>query len=91
MNLFSGGQPTKPDRSQGFLMPRIVFQSKFGSRLEMGYFVPMGDSVDATGYLDLSSAGYNGGGINIRYRPSPNVKQGDFEAYTVYDKEAAKE
>jgi lipopolysaccharide export system protein LptA len=82
--------PTKRDRSQGFLMPRIVFQSKFGSRLEMGYFVPMGDSVDATGYVDLSSTGYNGGGINVRYRPSQNVKQGDLDAYGVWDRVAAR-
>jgi lipopolysaccharide assembly outer membrane protein LptD (OstA) len=57
----------------------------------MGYFVPFGDSADATGYLDLSSTGYNGGGINIRYRPSQNVKQGDFDAYGVWDKVAGKE
>ena len=77
--------PTKRDRSQGFLLPHIVFTSKFGSRLELGYFVPFGPSIDATGYLDLSSTGYNGGGVSVRYRPSPNIKQGDLDAYTVRD------
>lgn len=80
--------PTKRDRSQGFLMPRIMFSRTFGSRLEMSYFVPLGDSFDATPYLDLSSAGYNGGGVTVRYRPTQNVKQGDLDLYTVRDKEA---
>jgi lipopolysaccharide assembly outer membrane protein LptD (OstA) len=40
--------PTKRDRSQGFLMPRIMVGTKFGTRLEMGYFIPIGDAVDAT-------------------------------------------
>ncbi len=79
--------PTKRDRSQGFLMPRVMFSQKFGSRLEMSYFIPIGDAVDVTPYLDLSTAGYNGGGVNIRYRPSQNVKQGDLDLYTVRDKE----
>src|SRR5262249_52917244 len=80
--------PTKHDRSQGFLMPRLMFSSEFGTRLETSYFVPFGDAVDATAYADLSTTGYNGGGVNVRYRPSPNVKQGDFDVYTVRDKKA---
>jgi LPS-assembly protein len=83
--------PTKKDRSQGFLMPRIMFTSKFGSRLETGYFIPFGDSADVTGYLDLSTLGYNGGGVSVRYRPSQDVKQGNFDAYGVWDKEAGQE
>ncbi len=80
--------PTKRDRSRGFLIPRITFTSKFGSRLEIGYFLPFGDSVDATLYADLSNQSYNGGGVNLRYRPSENVKQGDVDVYTVHDVEA---
>ena len=80
--------PTKRDRSRGFLMPRVMFSSDFGTRLEIGYFVPVGDSVDATGYADVSTAGYNGGGVNVRYRPSPNVKQGDLDLYAVHDEAA---
>ncbi|MEK6373120.1 MAG: LPS assembly protein LptD [Acidobacteriota bacterium] len=80
--------PTKRDRSRGFLLPRINFSDTFGTRLETAYFMPFGDSVDATASLDLSEKSYNGGGVNVRYRPSENVTQGDFDAYTVHDVEA---
>lgn len=80
--------PTKRDRSRGFLLPRINFSDTFGTRLETAYFMPFGDSVDATASLDLSEKSYNGGGVNVRYRPSENVTQGNFDAYTVHDVEA---
>src|SRR3954447_26077902 len=34
--------PTKSDRSRGFLIPRLLFSSRYGDRLELGYFVPFG-------------------------------------------------
>jgi LPS-assembly protein len=77
--------PTKSDRSQGFLIPRVLFSPTYGDRLELGYFVPFGDSADATFYADLNDKNYNGGGINIRYRPSDDVKLGDLSAYAVHD------
>jgi LPS-assembly protein len=80
--------PTKAERSRGFLLPRINFGTTFGTRLETAYFIPFGDSVDATATLDLSNKSYNGGGVNVRYRPSKNVTQGDLDAYTVNDVEA---
>ena len=46
--------PTKRDRSQGFLIPRAKFTDEFGTRLETGYFIPFGDSWDATLYADVS-------------------------------------
>ncbi|HEX9161212.1 MAG TPA: LPS assembly protein LptD [Thermoanaerobaculia bacterium] len=76
--------PTKSDRSQGFLIPRAVFFGDF-PRLETAYFVPFGDSADATVTADLSPTGYFGGGVNIRYVPSPNIKLGDFSAFVVRD------
>jgi LPS-assembly protein len=82
--------PTKSDRSQGFLIPRILFGRTFGDRLELGYFVPFGDSADTTFYGDLSDKGYNGAGINVRYRPSENVKHGDLSTYAVHDPETGR-
>jgi LPS-assembly protein len=75
--------PTKRDRSQGFLIPRARFTDKFGVRLESGYFLPIGDSADATVYADVSSKEYFGAGIDLRYVPSENVKIGDFRAKAV--------
>ena len=84
--------PTKGDRSQGFLIPRVSFSSCnpasahcFGNRFELGYFIPVGDTVDATLYGDLSSTGYNGFGVDFRYRPSSDVKLGELNAYVVHD------
>jgi len=82
--------PTKSDRSRGFLIPRVLFSQTYGDRLELGYFVPFGDAADATFYGDVNDKGYNGGGINVRYRPSDNVKHGDLSAYVVHDKESGR-
>lgn len=75
--------PTKRDRSQGLLIPRARYVEKFGSRLEMGYFLPFGESVDATIYADVNFQKYFGMGTEIRYVPSENVKIGDFRAHAV--------
>jgi len=80
--------PTKAERSRGFLIPRLMFTTNFGTRLETSYFMPFGDWADATASLDVSDKNYNGGGLNLRYRPNKNVTQGDFDAYTVHDVEA---
>jgi len=84
--------PTKGDRSQGLLIPRLVLQSCdaksthcFGNRLELGYFVPWGDSVDTTFYADLNNNGYNGFGVDLRYLPNANVKLGEANGYVVRD------
>ena len=90
--------PTKGDRSQGFLIPRVLFQSCdaksehcFGNRFEFGYFIPFGDSADTTLYADLNNNGYNGLGIDLRYLPSSDVKLGEFNGYVVHDAEGRKE
>ena len=75
--------PTKRDRSQGFLIPRARFTDKFGPRLQNGYFIPIGESIDATLYGDVSTERYFGAGIDLRYVPSENIKIGDFRAYAV--------
>lgn len=75
--------PTKRDRSKGLLIPRARFSDKFGSRLQMGYFMPFGESVDATLYGDISTADYFGAGLELRYVPSENVKIGDFRGHVV--------
>ncbi|HET8774057.1 MAG TPA: LPS assembly protein LptD [Thermoanaerobaculia bacterium] len=72
--------PTKRDRSKGFLIPRARFTDEFGTRIENGYFMPFGESWDATLYADVSTENYFGGGIEMRYVPSENVKLGDFRA-----------
>lgn len=75
--------PTKRDRSQGLLIPRARFTDKFGPRLQNGYFIPFGDSVDATIYGDVSTEGYFGAGVDLRYVPSEDIKIGDLRAYAV--------
>jgi len=77
--------PTKKDRAQGFLIPRILFSGTFGTRLELGYFIPIGDSVDTTVYADVNTKNFNGIGVNVRYLPSDNVKIGDLSVYTVHN------
>jgi lipopolysaccharide assembly outer membrane protein LptD (OstA) len=83
--------PTKRDRSRGFLIPRIGYSQTFGSRLELGYFMPFGESVDVTANVDLHSKSYLGAGIDVRYLPSQNVKVGELQAYTVHDGEGHKQ
>jgi LPS-assembly protein len=75
--------PTKRDRSQGLLIPRARYLEEFGSRLEMGYFLPFGESVDATIFADVNFQEYFGAGVEVRYVPSENVKIGDFRAHVV--------
>lgn len=75
--------PTKRERSRGLLIPRLRVTNKFGARLENGYFVPIGDSADATIYADGSSNGYFGAGAEVRYVPTENVKIGDFRGHIV--------
>lgn len=82
--------PTKRDRSQGVLIPRVLFSQTYGDRLELGYFVPFGEEADATFYGDINDKGYNGAGVSVRYRPSDNVKLGDLNAYTVHDVETGR-
>jgi hypothetical protein len=79
--------PTKRDRSQGFLIPRLLFSEKFGTRLETAYYRPLGDTADATIYADLNEKSYYGAGVDLRYLPSQNVKIGDFSAHAVNDVE----
>jgi lipopolysaccharide assembly outer membrane protein LptD (OstA) len=76
--------PTKSDRSQGFLIPRVLLFGDF-PRLETAYFIPVGDSADVTLNADIGTNGFYGAGINIRYVPSENVKLGNFSAYIVRD------
>lgn len=83
--------PTKRDRSRGFLIPRLLISQEFGERLETGYFLPWGDSADATIYADLNTKGYNGVGIDARYLPSPDIKLGEISAYTVHDVEQGRQ
>ncbi|HEY0158167.1 MAG TPA: LPS assembly protein LptD [Thermoanaerobaculia bacterium] len=75
--------PTKRERSQGLLIPRARFSDRFGARLENGYFIPFGESIDATVYADISSASYFGSGVDLRYVPNENIKIGDLNAYAV--------
>lgn len=72
--------PTKKDRSKGFLIPRARFTDTFGARIENGYFIPIGESFDATLYADVSTKNYFGGGVEMRYVPTENVKIGDLRA-----------
>ncbi|HVR40869.1 MAG TPA: LPS assembly protein LptD, partial [Thermoanaerobaculia bacterium] len=81
--------PTKRDRSKGFLIPRARYSNFFGSRLETAYFLPFGDSVDATINVDLNSKDYFGTGLNLRYLPSQNVKLGELAAYGVNNPRAS--
>ena len=79
--------PTKRDRSQGLLIPRVRNGTKFGTRLESAYFLPLGTSADATVYADVSTQRYFGAGVEIRYVPSQNVTIGDLRAHVVNNPE----
>ena len=81
--------PTKRDRSKGFLIPRARYVDKFGPRLEMGYFMPVGESADATFYADVNFQRNFGAGLELRYVPSENVKIGNLRAHAVHS-EASK-
>jgi len=83
--------PAKRDRSRGFLIPRAQFSEAIGNRIELGYFVPFGESVDATLYAEVNDKGYSGGGATIRYLPSQNVKLGQLDAFTIHDPEAGRQ
>lgn len=83
--------PTKKERSQGFLIPRLRFANDIGDRMELGYFIPFGDSVDATIFAELNTRSYNGGGIELRYLPSQNVKLGEVRAFSIHDPESGKQ
>jgi lipopolysaccharide export system protein LptA len=76
--------PTKRDRSKGFLIPRAVISGDF-PRLETAYFMPFGDSIDATVTADLGTNGYFGAGVKVRYLPSQDVKIGELSANIVRD------
>ena len=80
--------PTKRDRSKGFLIPRALFSTRFGQRLELGYYVPIGDSADVTAFADLNTKGFFGTGAELRYVPSENVKIGQASAHIVNNPEA---
>lgn len=79
--------PTKSERSQGLLIPRLQFGSEYDARIELGYFIPFGRSVDATITADMTTAGHYGAGVNLRYVPSENVKLGDMYVFGVRDPE----
>jgi lipopolysaccharide assembly outer membrane protein LptD (OstA) len=82
--------PTKRDRAAGFLIPRVLLNSRYGQRVETGYFIPYGDSADATIYADINTEGYFGTGVNVRYLPSENVKIGELTAHAVNNADAGK-
>lgn len=76
--------PTKQDRARGFLIPKPGYSNVFGSYLKTAYFIPFGDSADATIHADLFSKQYLGLGLDVRYTPSEATK-GDLKAYAVRD------
>ena len=50
-----------------------------------GYFVPFGESADATITAEYNTERYYAGGLNIRYVPTENVKIGELTGYVVHD------
>jgi LPS-assembly protein len=82
--------PTKADRARGFLIPRLLLtnpssKTGFGERVELGYFYPIGDSVDVTAYADVSTKNYRGVGVDIRYLPNDNVKLGELSGWVIHN------
>lgn len=76
--------PTKTDRSRGFLVPKPGYNDDFGAYLKTAYFVPLGDSMDATVQVDGYSEGVVGTGIEARYIPTRNMK-GMFNGLLVFN------
>jgi len=81
--------PTKRDRARGFLIPKPGYSDRFGSFLKTSYFIPFGDSADATLHADLFSKQYLGFGVDVRYTPIETTK-GDLKTYAVRDPVADK-
>lgn len=94
MNLWIKGVPTpiglpflfipqkKPnEQKHGILIPKIVPQSSFGMGLQdLGYYIPINDSLHTTFLANLYSRGSwgiaNRTGYNIRYKYTGNVELG---------------
>ncbi|HVT44127.1 MAG TPA: putative LPS assembly protein LptD [Thermoanaerobaculia bacterium] len=78
--------PTKRERSQGLLIPKPGFSSRFGSFIKTAYFVPFGDSADTTISAEAYSKGYYALGTETNYVPSTATK-GQVLGYVVRDPE----
>lgn len=78
--------PTKRDRAQGFLTPRVGFDSRLGSYLGTSYFIPLGQSADTTLIGDIHTKGFYGLGTDTRYVPKQEIK-GNLKTYAVTDPE----
>ena len=81
--------PTKRDRAQGFLIPRIGNNDVFGEYIENSYFIPLGQSMDFTLRGDFYSEGAVRAGGIFRYVPSTEAG-GRFEGYLVQDPDRQK-
>ena len=76
--------PTKEDRSRGLLIPKPGYNSDFGAYLKSAYFIPFGQSADATIQTDVFTKGLVGAGIEARYVPSREIK-GELNGYILRD------
>ncbi|HXI12775.1 MAG TPA: LPS assembly protein LptD [Thermoanaerobaculia bacterium] len=79
--------PTKKDRAQGLLVPKVNYSSRFGASVQSAYFIPLGVSADATIHADIFSKGFAGLGTTVRYAPSVDITNGKLQAYVVTDPE----
>lgn len=76
--------PTKAERSRGLLIPKPGYNSDFGAYLKNAYFIPFGESADATIQTDVFTRGLVGAGIEARYVPTRSIK-GEFNGYVLRD------
>jgi len=79
--------PTKEDRTSGFLVPGLGYNSTRGAFLGLTYYWVTGRPTDATSEVDLFSRGAYGFGQEFRWAPSAE-SAGVFQGYIAHDNAA---
>ena len=76
--------PTNQNRKSGLLLPNFGYSDTRGNVLGLAYYQTMGDSYDATLFVDQYGEDYLGVGTEFRYRPTHGTG-GQVEAYAIRD------
>jgi len=81
--------PFQKDRELGLLFPEVGGGEKRGVTYRQGFFIPIGDSKDATVYSDIYAKKGWGKGADFRYALDPKTR-GEFWMYHTNDTELDK-
>ncbi len=78
--------PSSQDRKSGLLFPNLGYSDRRGYLFGLAYFQTLGDSYDATLFVDTYGKDFLGLGGEFRYRPTVGTA-GILDAYTIDDSE----